>query len=215
MEFIRKKSVILADGSFPTAPLPLAALHQAKRIICCDGAADKLLEHGLEPNWIVGDCDSLSADTRTQYAHCLVRIEEQQTNDLHKAFSFCMSKKWRDIVIVGATGLREDHTLGNLAHLTDFAIQATVVLLTDTGWFTPLSSSAHLRSSPGQPVSIFSFDPDVTVYAEGLKYPLDQVRFTRWWSATLNEALGESFKLVFQGGPLLVYQSYVDEQPPL
>ena len=30
-------------------------------------------------------------------------------------FRFCLQQAWRKLVILGATGLREDHTLGNLA----------------------------------------------------------------------------------------------------
>ena len=204
------KTVILANGQFPTGAVPLSALRTAERIVCCDGACANLVkETGLEPAWIVGDLDSLVDAERTRYRSRLIRVEEQETNDLSKAFRFCLSKGWRELVIVGATGLREDHTLCNLSLLVDFALEASVLMVTDTGWFTPAPGSSWLPSFTGQQVSIFSFDPAVTVYAEGLKYPLDGVRLTRWWRAALNEACGDAFKLVFEGGPLLVFQTYV------
>lgn len=205
--------MILANGQFPSHAVPLGALGAAKRIVCCDGAAGKLEAAGLVPAWIVGDLDSLSEEARKRYCDRLVHVEEQETNDLSKVFRFCLSQGWSELTLVGATGLREDHTLGNLSLLVDFALEASVVMLTDTGWFTPVPVSAQLPSFAGQPVSIFSFDPGMTVYAEGLKYPLDGVRFTRWWQASLNEAIGDSFKLVFEGGPLLVFQTYGDGDP--
>ena len=204
------KTVILANGQFPTAAMPLKALREADRIVCCDGAVGKLVaETGIEPSWIVGDLDSLDDGSRVRFKDRLIRVEEQETNDLSKAFRFCLSKGWRELVIVGATGLREDHTLSNLSLLVDFADEAAVQLLTDTGWFTPIPCSSRLPSFVGQQVSVFSFDPEVKVYAEGLKYPLDGVRFSRWWCAALNEASRDAFKLVFTGGPLLVFQTYV------
>lgn len=218
MSKLSAQTAILANGAFPAAAAPLEALRLADKVVCCDGAAAKLVANGLEPEWIVGDLDSLDAATRERYRKRLVCVKEQATNDLAKAFSFCLRKGWRDIVILGATGLREDHTLSNLSLLVDFAREASVFLLTDTGCFTPVWCSTQFPSHAGQQVSIFAFDPQVAVYAEGLKYPLDGVRFARWWQAALNEACGEMFKLVFEGGPLLVYQTYRDiavDLPPL
>ncbi|HRR35315.1 MAG TPA: thiamine diphosphokinase [Kiritimatiellia bacterium] len=212
------KCVIVANGAFPAHPLPLAALRSARRVVCCDGAVEKLEAAGFAPDWIVGDLDSLSDASRVRHRDRLVAVTEQESNDLAKAFRFCVEQGWRDVVIVGATGLREDHTLGNLAWLVDFAQMlhalgvgrggGRVVLLTDTGIFTPALASTQFRSHAGQQVSIFSFESGVKIYAEGLKYPLGNVPFTRWWQATLNESLGEAFKLVFEGGPLLVFQTY-------
>ncbi len=203
-------TVILANGLFPSAPKPLAALRGADRIVCCDGATDKLVRAGLTPAWIVGDLDSLGEALRARFSSRLVRMADQETNDLSKAFRFCLSRGWHDVTILGATGLREDHALSNLSLLVDFAQEASVRLLTDTGGFTPVLASGSFASVAGQQVSIFSFDPEARVRAEGLKYPLEGVRFTRWWRAALNEACGTSFTLELQGGPLLVYQTYAE-----
>jgi thiamine pyrophosphokinase len=208
MNMFSSKTVVLANGVFPTHATPLAALRSAVRIVCCDGAADKLGASGLSPLWVVGDLDSLSKAARTRYHDRLVNVCEQETNDLSKAFRFCLSHGWNDLVILGATGLREDHTLGNLSLLADFASEAKVLLLTDTGWFTPLTVSARLPACAGQQVSVFSFDPVTAVHGEGLKFPLDGLRLARWWQAALNEACGDTVSLVFKGGPLLVFQTY-------
>ncbi len=225
MQAPRAKTVILSNGVFPCHALPLAALAAARHIVCCDGAVAKLEAAGMQPDWIVGDLDSLAPDARERYAKRLVYVREQATNDLAKAFNFCIANEWRDIVIVGATGLREDHTLGNIAWLGDFAMMlqesahqarsrkprtpvGRVVMLTDSGIFTPITSSTQFRSHSGQAVSLFALEPGVAVYTEGLKYSLEGVPFTRWWQATLNEACGETFKVLFEKGPLLVFQGY-------
>ena len=209
MSPIKFSTVVLANGVFPTHPVPLSALKTAGRIVCCDGAADRLTEAaGLAPEWIVGDLDSVSSATRTRYRDRLFCVKDQESNDLAKAFRFCLSHGWAEVAIVGATGLREDHTLGNLSLLVDFAREASVVLLTDTGCFRPLLTSGTLASFAGQQVSIFSFDPGTAVSAEGLRYPLDGLLLSRWWQAALNEASGDAFSLSFAGGPLLVFQTY-------
>ena len=211
-ETFRGKTVILANGAFPVGDVPLDALRTAVRVVCCDGAADKLLTAGGEPSWIVGDGDSVSAETRARFAARCRFDSDQETNDLTKAFRFCVAQGWRDVVVLGATGGREDHMLGNLSLLADFAQESEVRLLTDSGFFTPLTASTRLGSVAGQQVSLIACDAGMRVSAEGLKYPVRNLPLSRWWQGTLNEALGASFEVSFEKGTLLVFQSYGSEQ---
>lgn len=208
MKEFTNKTVIFANGSVPTHAVPLHAIHSAARVICCDGAADKLMALGREPDWIIGDLDSLSDEARKVYADRIMKDTDQERNDLTKAFKLCLKHRWHEVVVVGATGGREDHTLGNLSLLVDFARQLDVILLSDTGLFTPLRESAVLDAVPGQPISIFAFDPECAITSTGLRYPLSGARLNRWWQATLNEAISHSILLDFEGGPLLVFQGY-------
>ena len=208
-------TVILADGDFPVHPVPLAILQHARRVVCCDGAAVKLLDAGREPDWIVGDLDSLPAALRTRFAARLAADAGQETNDLTKAIRFCAARGWNDWTILGATGGREDHTLGNLALLAEHARGIPgAALVTDTGRFTVLFASGRVASRAGQQISVFSFDPATAITSRGLRYPLERLRLTRWWQATLNEALGPAFELAFDGGPLLVYATHAAAGDP-
>jgi thiamine pyrophosphokinase len=205
---MKRPTVILADGAFPSHPRPLAALSRAARIVCCDGAVLKLEKAGLEPAVIVGDLDSLPPASVRAHAGRIVRDPGQDDNDLSKAFRYCLKQGWDDLVLLGATGLREDHTLGNIALLADFARQARVRMLTDCGEFRPLLKSGRLACRKGQGVSLFSLDPETAVTSQGLEYPLRGLKLDRWWQATLNHATGRTFSLRFKGGPLLVYLAY-------
>lgn len=202
-------TIILANGAFPTHPVPLQALHQAGRIVCCDGAVAPLLAATrLEPAAIVGDLDSLPPDLQARFRTILHREAGQEDNDLAKAFRFCLARQWQPIAILGATGLREDHTLGNLGWLVDFAMQADVTLLTDTGVFTAIHRACVLPCHPGQQISLFTLNGQTTLDASGLRYPVRQLCPTRWWQATLNEACGTQCEIHAAGGPVLVYQTY-------
>ena len=210
MQDFSNKTVIFANGSVPEHSVPLLALKGARRIICCDGAVDKLIRLGREPDWVVGDMDSISAAARERFGDRIVVDADQNRNDLTKAFKLCLRHGWRDVVVTGATGGREDHTLGNLSLLVDFARQLKIVLLSDSGVFLPLTDSDAVECEPGQQVSVFSFDPETSVNSHGLKYPLEGVRINRWWQATLNEAVAEEVYLEFTKGPLLVFLAYID-----
>lgn len=201
-------TVILANGAFPTHATPLAVLANAQRILCCDGAAAQLAATGRRPDAVVGDLDSLAPEHRAGWADCLVHDPGQNDNDLSKAFRHGLRRGWCAFSILGAAGLREDHTLGNLSLLADFAAHAQVVLYTDTGIFRALLAPAEIACFPGQQVSLFTFDPRTQLHAHGLRYPVDGLRLTRWWQATLNEAVDECFQVAADGGPVLVFQTY-------
>ncbi len=200
-------TVILANGSFPRRKCLLETLRAAGRIVCCDGAASALLRAGLEPDLVVGDLDSLDPALKKRFGKRLVHESEQETNDLSKAFRACMARGWRNIVILGAGGRREDHLLGNASLLANYAAAgADVRMETDYGTFLPVLKSASFRRPAGTKVSIFSFHPDMPVTASGLKYPLDNLRLPFWWCGTLNETTAPEFTLAFDGRvPLLLY----------
>ena len=208
-----KRIVILAAGDFPQSEAPLTALREADLRICCDSAAEALVAYGLEPDRIVGDLDSLSPSFRERYADRITQISEQDDNDLTKAFHLALTLAPSRITIVGATGKREDHTLGNISLLLDYAREAgcPVEMLTDYGRFEAIFDTATLPSVPGQQISIFAFDNSLTIKSAGLKYPTDQVRFDTLWKATLNEALSSSFTLTLShpSGVLLFFADYL------
>lgn len=198
-------TVILANGDFPTRETPLCILRNAERIVACDGAAASLLEHGITPDHVIGDLDSLAPELRVRLQDRIRHVTEQDTNDLNKAFRFCMEHGWKDIVILGATGKREDHTLGNISLLADFSLKAPgIKMVTDNGTFIAVHSGEQIQCVPGQQVSIFAMDTSTQIFSTGLKYKLNGLTPSRWWQATLNEATGDSFTLSFQPNKTLL-----------
>jgi len=201
-------TVIIANGAFPRHPVPLSFLREASHIICCDGATEALLEYGLEPDHIVGDLDSLSQELQQRYSHCLHHDPDQYANDLTKSVKFCAEKQWNEITIIGATGKREDHSLGNISLLADYAAYVKVQLITDYGVFTPLLKSGSFESFAGQQVSVFSLAPDTVFTFHGLKYPITGQTITSWWQGTLNEAIGGDFFVGMDHGKALVFRKF-------
>jgi thiamine pyrophosphokinase len=199
------KTVILANGRYPTHDVPLKHLREADLLVCCDGAAEKLVAHGLEPGIIIGDLDSVSPELKVRYRKILVQDSDQEINDLTKAVNWCIAAGIGEVVILGATGIREDHTIGNISLLADYSEKIDAVMLTDTGCFRVYDRSVTLESHPGQQVSIFSMDPALRVTSSGLKYPLDNLLLHSWWRGTLNEASGNQFILEFEKGMVIIF----------
>lgn len=196
------EAVILANGDYPTHPIPLQILASAPYIVCCDGGADAYINRGNVPDVIIGDGDSLSEENRRKYSHILHYISDQETNDQTKAVNFLLSQGKKNIAIVGATGKREDHTLGNISLLIDYMhAGAHVRMLTDYGIFIPCHGTCSFPCQPGQQISIINFGAH-GLRGEGLVYPLSD--FTNWWQGTLNECTGTEFTVHAEGEYLVI-----------
>ena len=202
--------MILADGEFPRHPHLLDMLKRAETVICCDGAADKLLSFGRVPDWIVGDLDSVSAETKLRFADRAVKFFEQETNDLAKAFRFCKEKSLPVSAVLGAAGAREDHLLGNLSRFAEAACDfPSCRLYTDTGYFVSFCKEGSFEAPCGSQLSIFSFDPSAEITSSGLKYPLNHLALKWWYSGTLNEVETSPFTLSSSGSmPILLFFKY-------
>lgn len=200
-------AVILADGEFPTADIPLQILREAKFLCCCDGAAAKAIEQGFMPDAIVGDGDSLTPEFKTRYAAIIHLESEQDDNDLTKATRFCIAKGFRHIAYLAATGKREDHTIGNIFLLPRYVQQfgITPEIYTDHGWFSVINGTTELPSFPGQQVSIFNITGK-KVEGEGFTWP--PYTYNELWQGTLNEAKSDRI-LLKTDGIMIVFRTYL------
>lgn len=199
----------MANGCFPQTALPLRLLREASVVIACDGAVQALNEAGIEPTAIVGDLDSMPSYFFEQYADRIHIVEEQETNDLTKSILFAYQSGYREILILGATGRREDHTLGNISLLMEHAPRFhRLEMLSDYGLFTPILQTATLASEPGMQVSLFSLSPTGTLTTSGLRWPIRNRHLTAWWQGSLNEATGSCFTLTLSpDARILVYRA--------
>ena len=193
------RTVILANGDFPKkGGAAWKLLAAAKRVVACDGAADAYRRRFRKwPDVIVGDFDSV----RARSVSCRVIYDaDQDTNDLEKALVYCVKQGWRQPVIVGATGKREDHALGNVFRALDYGCE----IVTDTGRFVPVCGRAAFKVAKGTAVSVFATDPKTRMTSKGLEWPLDDVKFKNLYCATLNRATGTRVTLT-STRPVLVY----------
>jgi len=195
-----KGVVILAAGSYPRkGGEARRLLDGAGVVVCCDGAADAFRRAaGRDPDVVVGDCDSV----RGRFAN-VVRVAEQETNDLEKAARYCRSRGWCSPVVLGATGRREDHTIGNVFR----ALALGLEVVTDFGRFVPVSGRVALDVGAGAAVSVFAPDPATKMTSSGLEWPLSGVRFENLYCATLNRATADRV-VVASDRPACVYVAF-------
>lgn len=197
--------IVVANGSFPEKEELLNLLKNAPVIIACDGAIENLHKRGLTPTAIVGDLDSIPEEMLRLYADRIHIVVDQEINDLTKAVRFAHNRGYRKVLIMAATGLREDHTLGNISLLLDYApLFEQIEMISDFGRFVPVLHTSTLPSLPGQQISLFSMNPNGEITTEGLRWPITRRRLTAWWQGSLNEALGTEFTLTLSSDARLI-----------
>jgi len=218
-------AVILAAGDFPRKPYPLYLLKSADVIVCCDSAFAGYLRRmpkifggfGRLPDAVVGDMDSLPKILLEQYASIIYKESEQDHNDQTKAVRFVLGH-YPDVTqihILGATGRRADHTIGNVSLLMEYPRMfadchsghsschsersegISIDIVSDYGTAFAVTDSCELHLGQGRRVSLFSPDNTLTIRSEGLQWPTDGVVFDNWWKATLNRATADVVRLTF------------------
>lgn len=198
-------TVILGNGEYPQAQLPLEVIDNAHTLVICDGAANNFVPTGKPFDIIIGDGDSIAQEIREQYASRIIISSCQETNDQTKAVNYLAEKGIHDIAIVGATGKRDDHTLGNISLLIEYFNQGIMArIYTDHGVFISTRGNTSLITHPGQQISIFNFGC-TTLSAQGLQYPIRA--FDSWWQGTLNEATADRCTITADG-TFLIYVAY-------
>ena len=204
---------ILAAGEFPRKIYPQMLL-AAEPVVCCDSALHGALRHKLNVDAVVGDMDSVPRADLKKFSGEIIRVEEQDDNDLTKALRYVLEKypDLTGITIFGASGKREDHTVANLSLLMEYEKQygfwgrgITVQMISDYSTTFAVGDSCELMLGEGRSVSLFTCDPSLRLRSEGLQWPLDEVVFDNWWKASLNRATADCVKLTFNHpAPLLI-----------
>ncbi|MBO5815900.1 MAG: thiamine diphosphokinase [Bacteroidales bacterium] len=201
--------VIIGDGKFPKTEYPRYLIRSADFIICCDGALLKFLRNSESifgerrlPDLVIGDMDTLSASMQRKYADMIIKENEQDHNDQTKAVRWALNnlKGIEQIHILGGTGGRTDHTIGNTSLLMEYTRMfdlndISIEMVTDEGTIFPINDTTEFECGPGRSISIFSPDNTLKIKSEGLMYQTEDVVFDNWWKATLNKTVQDKVRL--------------------
>lgn len=208
---MHKTVVIICDGQFPKTEYPRYLLRTADFIICCDGALKKFMKNSVAifgeeklPDLVIGDMDTLPASWQKKYADIIVNESEQEHNDQTKAVRWALNNisGISNLYILGSTGGRADHTIGNLSLLMEYTRmfrlgEIMIEAVTDEGTIFAINDTTEFDCGAGRSISIFSPDSTLNIRSTGLEYQTDGVVFDNWWKATLNKASQDNVKLEF------------------
>jgi thiamine pyrophosphokinase len=165
----------------------MEALRLAPVCVAADSGAELARQAGITLEAVIGDFDSVTADTLSQIPpDRQITVSEQETTDFDKALA-CIDAPL--VVGVGFLGGRVDHQLAALHTLATYAHRPCILIAkTEIMFIAP--PVITLPTEKGDVVSLFPLAP-VTGRSDGLEWPIDGVAFDPLSKiGTSNRALG-------------------------
>lgn len=149
------------------------AIVQAPAVVAADGAAQVALDHGIMPDAVIGDFDSIPEAARARIPPArLHRITEQDSTDFEK----CLRNICAPLVIgVGFGGGRVDHQLAAFHGLMRHA-DRPCLLLGERDLVFLMPPALCLSLPQGSRFSLFPLG-EVRARSLGLRWPLDDIGF--------------------------------------
>lgn len=179
-------------------------------VLCADRGAAHALNMGLMPDMVLGDFDSASAELVAELESKGIPLQRvpaaKDETDTHLALNEAIGRGATEIVLVGGTGDRLDHTLSNLMLLPGLPANVPVVIVDAKNVIRLLRPGGRLTITgrPGDLLSLLPLSPAVKgVVAEGVRWPLDGA-ILRW-----GESLGVSNQLAENEAFVAVREGYL------
>ena len=199
--------IVLANGSFPSHLIAKTYLNKSGTIICTDGAADKLIGSGRNPDIIIGDFDSTSIKDKDRKGKW-IEAPDQNKTDLEKTFEWCIMNNIKKIVLLGSSGKREDHTIGNLFTLAKYHDEIKCEMITNHAKIICVSGENYIFADTNQTISIIATEPIESITLDGLQYNIKNESLLPSACAISNKAIGDKFYLE-STGKVLVFLNHI------
>lgn len=207
------KALIISGGTPPSKQLLMDELKDCDFIICADSGADFLYECKVTPNFLVGDFDSVNKNILEYFSsqNCIITKfpKDKDYTDTELAFNLAKEKGADSIILLGATGSRIDHLLGNLGILSqciDSNIRAYLRDDNNTIYF--INKSSIIKGKKGSYFTVQAFGETVkNVSITGAKFPLSNYNLVTGDPLTIsNEFLDGDVGISFDSGKLMILQ---------
>ena len=186
--------ILFGNGKIPYNQTVKKLLNGAKKIICIDGGADKLLKIGFEPTLIIGDLDSLDNDPKN-YNCEVMKISNQSNTDLEKGLDWWQQNNLQTVALIGFTGLRDDHYLASLWSMLHYSDRINCTIISDQYKILCLKGLSKLHVSEGQTISIITSSPNTLIKTKGLKYNLSEEKLLSPGNGMSNVASGKIIEI--------------------
>lgn len=203
-----KHALVIANGEPPKKQLLLSLVRDAQCIVCADGGANTALKFGIVPHAIVGDMDSIHAETLVKFRSVPHYTDSSQdSTDLEKVVRWTIREGYDHITVAAALGKRLDHTVGNLGVMARFYPDAVIRLVDDLGELTYIGKRTEFEAKVGSTVSLIPLSRCEGITTTGLKYPLiNESLELGVRDGTSNEVTSSPVLITVQSGHLVLYR---------
>ncbi len=204
-------AAIISHGSIVDFEFHIRLLQGCSLIVCADGGALYAKKMNIQPHAIIGDFDSCSREFADSFegAEVIQYPSEKDKTDTQLAVEYVISKGEKNIMLLGATGTRIDHTMANLnLLLLIMKSGAKGEIINEYNRAFIIKDKIHIKDK-GSMVSLIPYGGDVKgVTLKGFKYPLNEFTIKKGESIGVSNVLEqETGEICIQEGVLLIVQS--------
>lgn len=208
------KVIIISGGKPPSKELLMQEVTKDTFIIAADSGADCLYDYNIMPDLLLGDFDSIDKKILDYFkkSNCTIDIypTEKDYTDTEIAVKKALSMKPDEIILLGCTGSRVDHLLGNIGMLKTCMLNGVNAYIKDeNNNIRLIDASTSLNGSVGEIFSLQAYgDEIIDLTIEGAKYPLNNYNLKIGESITIsNEFTRSIVDLKFKAGTLMIILS--------
>lgn len=162
------RAVIIGSGSIKDYEYIKSKIRSDDYIICADGGYDHALKLGVTPDILIGDFDSVKElPDETEKIKYPVR---KDFTDGELAVRYAVEHGYDDVLLIGMTGDRADHTITDILLLSQCK---NGCVLDDNNEIYMLKGNIKIAGKAGDTISIVPVGGDLEgITTENLEYPL-------------------------------------------
>ena len=204
----KKRCVIFGSGDsdgVPYLPLP------DDLVLAADGGYDALRRRGIEPDWVIGDFDSLGRVP--EGGNVLTYPREKDDPDMVLAIRFGLERGCREFALYGATGSRFDHSYAGLLALRRLREWGAFgrIYTPNAEIFVLINERYDFPARARGKISVFSLSAESRVTISGLKYELtERLLNAGEWLGLSNEFIGKPGFISVREGVLMIVRNDAD-----
>lgn len=205
------KILIVSGGKNPSFKLLNEEVKNCDYLICVDSGANCLYKYNIIPDLLLGDFDSINKEAFEYFKNSNCKIDvypkEKDFTDSELALETAIKMGANSIIMLGFTGSRIDHLLGNLGLLIKcLNNNIEAYIKDDNNVITLINKPCKFSGNKGDIISFQAYSDVVKhLTIKGAKYPLNNYDLGLGESLTIsNEFNGNDVEVLFDKGRLLV-----------
>ena len=173
-----KRAIVVCGGDIKDYGYFSGYFEKSDHVICVDSGARHLIKMNVRPDCIIGDLDSIFEDDFKKFADDGIPVikypQQKDETDSELAVKLAIDEGFDEIILIGALGLRFDHSFANvflLKSILESGIKGWIV--DEKNRVTVIDRQIDIKKEQDIKVSLLPLSDKVTgITTEGLFYPL-------------------------------------------
>lgn len=200
------KGLIISSGTITNYNRLESVVKESDFIICADGGMDHIMKVNLLPDLVLGDLDSISENALKYIEEKNIPVQKfssiKDTTDTGLAVDYLIEKGLEEVILMGVTGTRQDHTMANiflLNQLYEKGIKGKII--DDNNIIYLVDSYLELEYVENSFISVIPITEDgIEVSLSGFFYNLDKEKIK------FGSTCGVSNKIIEENGMVRIHK---------